>query len=95
MEKALVSNAKIRDRNKNLVEASIKAGVKKMIAQSIAFVYEPSELPHTEESALLNFEDPYIWRDIKSSRQSLEQQVLNAPFIGIKKWSFIRRRNRF
>lgn len=83
MEKALVSNAKIREiGTKNLVEASIKAGVKKMVAQSIAFVYEPSELPYTEESALLNFEDP-TYGETSKAVASLEQQVLNAPFIGI------------
>ena len=41
MDEALVSNAKLRDiGTKNLVNASIKAGVEKMIAQSIAFVYQ-------------------------------------------------------
>lgn len=83
MEEALVSNAKLRDiGTKNLVEASIKGGVKKMIAQSIAFVYEPSELPHTEKSPLLNFENP-IYGETSKAVASLEQQVLNAPFIGV------------
>jgi nucleoside-diphosphate-sugar epimerase len=83
MEEALVSNAKLRELGtKNLVSASIKAGVKKMIAQSIAFVYEPSTLPHTEESALLNFEDP-IYGTSSKAVASLEEQVLNAPFTGI------------
>ena len=53
-----------------------------MVAQSIAFVYEPSELPYTEESALLNFEDP-TYGETSKAVASLEQQVLNAPFIGI------------
>lgn len=83
MEEALISNAKLREiGTKNLVNASKKAGVKKMIAQSIAFVYEPSSLPHTEESALLNFEDP-IYGTTSKAVASLEEQVLNAPFIGI------------
>jgi nucleoside-diphosphate-sugar epimerase len=83
MEKALISNAKLREiGTKNLVNASIKAGVKKMIAQSIAFVYEPSQLPHTEESALLNFEDP-IYGTTSKAVASLEKQVLNSEFIGI------------
>lgn len=83
MEEALISNAKLRELGtKNLVDASIKAGVKMMIAQSIAFVYEPATLPHTEESPLLNFEDP-IYGTTSKAVASLEEQVLNAPFIGI------------
>ena len=83
MQEALISNAKLREIGpRNLVNASIKAGVKKMIAQSIAFVYEPSTLPHTEESALLNFEDP-IYGSTSKAVASLEEEVLNAPFIGI------------
>lgn len=42
---------------KNLVEASLNRNVRKMIAESIAFVYEPSNNPHNEKSPLLNFED--------------------------------------
>lgn len=83
MEKALISNAKLREiGTKNLVNASIKAGVKIMIAQSIAFVYEPAPLPHTEESALLNFEDPTYGTTSKAVA-SLEEQVLNSKFIGV------------
>jgi nucleoside-diphosphate-sugar epimerase len=83
MEEALVSNAKLREiGTKNLINASIKAGAKIMIAQSIAFVYEPSTFPHTEESALLNFEDP-VYGTTSKAIASLEEQVLNAPFIGI------------
>lgn len=83
MEEALVSNAKLRiEGTSNLVKASMQAGIKKMIAQSIAFVYEPGELPHTEESALLNFEDP-VYGTTSKAVASLEEQVLNAPFIGI------------
>ena len=83
MEEALESNARLREvGTKNLVNASIKAGVKKMIAQSIAFVYEPSESQHTEESALLNFEDP-VYGTTSKAVASLEEQVLTAPFTGI------------
>lgn len=83
MQEALISNAKLREiGTRNLVNASIKAGVKKMIAQSIAFVYEPSESQHTEESALLNFEDP-VYGSTSKAVASLEEEVLNAPFIGI------------
>lgn len=83
MTEALVSNAKLRDvGTRNLVQASIKAGVKKLIAQSIAFVYEPSTLPHTEESPLLNFDDP-IYGETSKAVASLEEQVCNGPFVGV------------
>lgn len=83
MEAALVRNAKLREEGtKNLVHAATKANVKKMIAQSIAFVYEPGALPHTEKSPLLNFDDP-TYGETSRAIASLEQQVLNAPFIGI------------
>lgn len=83
MEEALISNAKLRDiGTKNLVNASLKAGVQKIIAQSIAFVYEPAPLPHTEESQLLNFEDP-IYGETSKAVASLEKQVCTGPFIGV------------
>lgn len=83
MEKALESNARLREiGTKNLVNASKKAGIEKMIAQSIAFVYEPSALPHTEDSALLNFSDP-VYGTTSKAVASLEEQVLNESFIGI------------
>lgn len=83
MQDALESNAKLRDvGTRNLVNASIKANVEKMIAQSIAFVYEPSDTSHNEESALLNFDDP-VYGTTSKAVASLEEQVLNAPFTGI------------
>lgn len=83
MKDALESNAKLRDEGtRNLVNASTKSEVKKMIAQSIAFVYEPAPLPFTEESKLLNFEDE-IYGSTSKAVYSLEQQVLNASFVGI------------
>jgi nucleoside-diphosphate-sugar epimerase len=83
MEAALVRNAKLRiEGTKNLVDAATKAGVKKMIAQSIGFVYEAGELPHTEKSPLLNFKDP-VYGETSHAVASLEEQVTSAPFIGI------------
>ena len=83
MQEALVSNARLRvEGTRNLVNAATKAGVDKMIAQSIGFVYEPGELPQTEESPLLNFEDP-TYGETSRAVASLEEQVTHAPFIGI------------
>ncbi|PVX31706.1 nucleoside-diphosphate-sugar epimerase [Pasteurella langaaensis DSM 22999] len=83
MEAALVRNARMRDEGtRNLVRAAEKAGVKKMVAQSIGFVYAPSDKAHTEESPLLDFNEPAYGETAKAVH-SLEQQVLNGRFIGI------------
>lgn len=83
MEAALVRNARIRDEGtRNLVRAAAEAGVKQFIAQSIAFVYEPGKLPHTETSPLLNFDDA-AYGETARAVNSLEQQVVNGPFTGV------------
>ena len=80
MPAALVRNARIRDEGtRNLVQAAEKAGVKKFVAQSIAFVYAPSESAHTEESPLLDFNEPAYGETAKAVH-SLEQQTLNGKF---------------
>ncbi|WP_163555624.1 NAD-dependent epimerase/dehydratase family protein [Helicobacter suis] len=80
MPEALVRNARIRDEGThNLVRAAQKASVKKFLAQSIAFVYAPSNQPHTEESPLLDFNDP-VYGQTAQAVDSLEQQVLNGKF---------------
>lgn len=60
MEAALVRNARIRDEGtRNLVNAAKAAGVSKIIAQSIAFVYAPdAPQPVTEDAPLLDFAEP-------------------------------------
>ncbi|MCP1772717.1 nucleoside-diphosphate-sugar epimerase [Neisseria perflava] len=83
MEAALVRNARIREEGTaNLVAAAEAAGVEKFIAQSIAFVYEPGNTPFTEESPLLNFEDP-AYGETSRAVYSLEQQTLNGKSIGV------------
>lgn len=83
MEAALIRNARLREiGTRNLVTAAIQAGTTRMIAQSIAFVYEPGSTPYSEESPLLNFEDPAYGMTSKAVA-NLEQQVLEAPFEGI------------
>lgn len=83
MTEALVRNARLREvGTRNLVSAAAKANVSRMIAQSIAFVYEPGQTPYVEESPLLNFEDPAYGMTARAVA-SLEQQVLDAPFEGL------------
>jgi len=83
MEEALIRNARLREiGTRNLVNAATQAGVTRIIAQSIAFVYEPGPTPYMEESPLLNFEDPAYGITSKAVA-SLEQQVLESPLEGI------------
>ena len=83
MATALVRNARIRDEGtRNLVQAAQKAGVKKLVAQSIGFVYAPSEQIHTEDSPLLDFNEPTYGETAKAVH-SLEQQTLNSGMAGV------------
>ncbi len=83
MTEALVRNARLREiGTRNLVSAATKAGASRMIAQSIAFVYEPSSTPYVEESPLLNFEDP-DYGETTRAVASLEQQIIESPFEGL------------
>lgn len=75
MPEALIRNAHLRDvGTRNLVAAAVQAGVKRLIAQSIAFAYAPGPLPYREDSPLNPGSRGVI---------SLEQQVLAAPLEGI------------
>ena len=75
MAEARVRNARIRDiGTRNLVAAALAAGARRMIAQSIAFVYAPGPLPYHEDWPL-NADAVAV--------ASLEQQVLQAPLVGI------------
>jgi nucleoside-diphosphate-sugar epimerase len=53
MAEASVRNARIRDEGtRNLVDAAKAAGAKRLIAQSIAWVYAPGSEPHAETDLL-------------------------------------------
>ncbi len=82
MAEALVRNARLRKiGTRNLVAAAAVAGVKRMVAQSLAFVYAPGPLPYRED-APLNLDDPGFGETARAVA-SLEQQVLAAPLTGI------------
>ncbi len=69
------ANSRLREiGTANLAAAAAAAGVKRMIAESICFVYAPGPLPHREEDPLAGNAHGVL---------SLEQQVLNGPFVGI------------
>lgn len=83
MAQALLRNARLRDEGtRNLVEASVLAGAKRLIAQSIVFVYADGPLPHREEAPLLAMTHPVHGETVRGVA-SLEHQVLNAPLDGI------------
>ncbi|HEX5327166.1 MAG TPA: NAD(P)-dependent oxidoreductase [Acetobacteraceae bacterium] len=53
MADATARNARIRDEGtRNLVSAAVAAGVRQLIAQSIAWVYAPGPEPHVEDDPL-------------------------------------------
>ncbi|WP_026792989.1 NAD-dependent epimerase/dehydratase family protein [Pleomorphomonas oryzae] len=83
MAAALVRNARIRDEGtRNLLAAAVVAGARRVIAQSIAFVYAEGPLPHGEGDPLVT---PAEGPAGTSARGviSLESQVLAAPLEGL------------
>jgi nucleoside-diphosphate-sugar epimerase len=79
MPAALIRNARLRDEGtKNLAAAALSSGARRLIAQSIAWVYARGAEPHREEDPL----------DIAAQGErgitirgviALEEHVLNAP----------------
>jgi nucleoside-diphosphate-sugar epimerase len=82
MAEALVRNARLRELGtRNLVAAAVAAGAKRMVAQSLAFVYAPGPMPYREDAPLC-LDDP-LYGETARAVASLEQQVLAAPLTGI------------
>ena len=83
MSEALARNARIRDEGtRNLLDAALQAGARRLIAQSVAFAYAPGPLPHAEDDPLnVAAEGPAG----VSARgvASLERQVLHAALAGV------------
>lgn len=83
MEAALARNARLRDEGtRNLVAAAVAAGAKRLVAQSIGFVYAEGPTPHREEDALLAETHPVYGETVRAV-SSLERQVLAAPLAGL------------
>ena len=82
MAEALIRNARLREvGTRHLVAATVAAGARRMVAQSLAFVYAPGPRPYRED-APLNLDDPDFGLSARAVA-SLEQQVLSAPFEAI------------
>lgn len=83
MTAALKSNARLRtEGTKNLVDAAINAGSKRIIAQSISFIYEEGPTPHVEEDALLPLTHP-VYGETAEGVRNLERQILTSGMEGI------------
>lgn len=83
MTAALVRNARIRDEGtRNLVAAAVNAGARRLIAQSISFLYADGPKPHRESDPLLPTTHP-VYGETVEGVMSLERQVTEAPLVGI------------
>lgn len=77
---ALERNARIREEGTaNLVAAALLAGARRMIAQSISFVYAPGKEPYREDDPL-NLTDPRFQRSAEGVA-ALEREVTQTPGI--------------
>lgn len=81
---ALERNAMLREvGTKHLTDACIAAGVRTVVAQSIAFAYAPGPKPLAESAPLdVDAADPVAARTARAVR-TLEQLVLGGPFRGV------------
>ena len=88
MAAALARNARLRDLGtRNLVAAAVHAGARRLIAQSISFIYgegraDEGTKPHRETDPLLPVTHPVYGETVKGVL-SLERQVTEAPLEGL------------
>jgi len=83
MGEAIVRNARIRaEGTRNLVAAAGAAGVRRMIAQSIAWAYAPGAQPYSESDPLDADADGNRGISV-GGVIALEKAVLSAPLAGI------------
>ena len=81
MDENIVRNARLRrDGTANLVRAAVAGGVRRMIAQSIAWAYAPTDYPHTEEDAL-DTSATGLRKTTVDGVLALENAVLHRPGI--------------
>ncbi|MGG2015685.1 NAD-dependent epimerase/dehydratase family protein [Bacillus sp. S10(2024)] len=78
-EGSSVDNAKMRiEGTENLVEAAKSVGVRRIIAQSISWAYEPGEVPATEEE-LLDITASFPRKTTIEGIMALEEKVSQMP----------------
>lgn len=83
MSAALERNARLRYvGTHNLVAAAVHAGARRLIAQSISFIYDDGAKPHRETDPLLPVTHP-VYGETVQGVLSLERQVTEAPLEGL------------
>lgn len=83
MGEAIVRNARIREEGtRNLVAAAVASGVRRMVAQSIAWAYAPGPEPHGESDPLDGGASGNRGISV-GGVIALEKAVLNAPFASV------------
>ena len=83
MAEAGPRNARIRDEGtRNLVSAAVAGGVRRLVAQSIAFAYKDGPLPHGEQDELATDAEGRAGVTARGVA-SLERQILEAPLEGL------------
>ena len=70
-----------REGTRNLVDAAERHGVRRVVAQSIAFAYRPEGPEVLDESAPLYTDAPGDWGEIVGGAAALEEAVLGASGI--------------
>lgn len=83
MTEALVRNARLRTEGTgNLVAAAVNAGCKRIIAQSISFIYDEGPTPLLESAPLLPLTHP-VYGETVEGVLNLERQVIESGVEGI------------
>ncbi|MGY2733528.1 NAD-dependent epimerase/dehydratase family protein [Sphingomonas sp. UYP23] len=83
MVAATASNARVREiGTRNLVDAAIAAGVRRLVAQSVAFAYAEGPRPHNEDAPLAVLADGRAGVSARGVA-SLEQQIMAAALDGV------------
>lgn len=83
MPAAIERNARIRDiGTRNLIDAAVAAKIRRMVAQSVAFMYAPAPRPYREDSPLHVGDSGPIGISARGVA-ALERQVMQAPLKGV------------
>lgn len=75
----LEGNARLREiGTRNLVDAAVAAGARRIVAQSIAWLYFPGPEPHTEDESIVP-DDPAAMTRTRAAVVELERRVTTDP----------------
>lgn len=87
MPDALVRNARLRtEGTKNLVDAAVSSGCKRIIAQSISFIYYDGDTPHNENDPLL-LATHQVYGETAEGVRNLERQIVESVMFCTSLWA--------